>query len=304
MRALTAQAEPIAFAETAAPHWTLIHTTLSQTMQTLPTMDPSPGPPKAPAVIAMTDLTKTYATGDVEVHALRSVSVSIGRGEMVAIMGASGSGKSTLMNLIGTLDRPTSGRYLLDGIPVDELDDVALARLRNQKIGFVFQSFNLLSRHSALANVEVPLIYGRVGKADRRRRATEALSRVGLLDRLDHHPNQLSGGQQQRVAIARAIVTKPVLLLADEPTGALDSEMTGQIMELFCALHTSGMTVVLVTHESQVAAYAQRIIRFRDGRIVSDERNPEPQNANRPAASDPHHHQPVLPFYPTAERPG
>ena len=229
----------------------------------------------SPAVIAIENLSKVYRTGDIEVHALRSISVTIKRREMVAIMGQSGSGKSTLMNILGTLDRPTSGSYRLDGVPVEDRDEVELARLRNQKIGFVFQSFNLLARHTALANVEVPLVYARVGKRERRQRAEEALCRVGLSDRMEHHPNQLSGGQQQRVAIARAIVTKPVLLLADEPTGALDSEMTEQIMALFCSLHTGGMTVVIVTHEAQVAAYAQRIIRFRDGRIISDEQNLE-----------------------------
>ncbi|MFO0577924.1 MAG: ABC transporter ATP-binding protein [Polyangia bacterium] len=240
----------------------------------------APSPARAPEpnpapVIDIRELDKTYKTGDVEVQALREVSLIIRRGEMVAIMGQSGSGKSTLMNIIGTLDRPTRGSYRLDGVPVEELSENELARLRNRKIGFVFQSFNLLARHTAVANVEVPLIYARVGKAERRRRAEEALRRVGLGDRMDHHPNQLSGGQQQRVAIARAIVTQPVLLLADEPTGALDTEMTGQIMGLFCELHKSGMTVVLVTHEPQVAAYAQRIIRFRDGRILSDEMNSE-----------------------------
>lgn len=229
----------------------------------------------APPVIAIDNLSKVYQTGDVEVHALRGVSVEIQRGEMVAIMGQSGSGKSTLMNIVGTLDRPTSGSYRLDGVAVEQLDDVELARLRNEKIGFVFQSFNLLARHSAMANVEVPLVYARVGKSERQRRAIDALDRVGLGERKHHLPNQLSGGQQQRVAIARALVTRPVMLLADEPTGALDTETTSQIMALFCELHRGGMTVVLVTHEPQVAAYAERIIRFRDGRIVVDEQNQE-----------------------------
>ncbi len=233
-----------------------------------------------PPVIDIREVSKVYRTSDVEVHALRSVDLTIARGELVAIMGQSGSGKSTLMNIIGTLDRPTSGSYQLDGVPVENLDETELARLRNQKIGFVFQSFNLLPRHTALANVEVPLVYGRVPKADRKRRSEESLRRVGLGDRMDHHPNQLSGGQQQRVAIARAMVTQPVLLLADEPTGALDTEMTDQIMKLFCDLHRSGMTVVLVTHEPVVAAYAERIVRFRDGRIVSDELNRERAHAH------------------------
>lgn len=226
-------------------------------------------------VIDISSVSKIYRTSDVEVHVLRSVDLQINRGEMVAIMGQSGSGKSTLMNIVGTLDKPSSGSYKLDGVPVESLDEVELARLRNQKIGFVFQSFNLLPRHNALANVEVPLVYARVPQAQRHKRAAESLQSVGLGDRLDHHPNQLSGGQQQRVAIARAMVTKPVLLLADEPTGALDTEMTDQIMKLFCELHAGGMTVVLVTHEPMVAAYAERIVRFRDGRIISDEKNEE-----------------------------
>lgn len=226
-------------------------------------------------VIDISSVSKIYRTSDVEVHALRSVDLQINRGEMVAIMGQSGSGKSTLMNIVGTLDKPSSGSYKLDGVPVERLDEVELARLRNQKIGFVFQSFNLLPRHNALANVEVPLVYARIPKSERHKRAAESLQSVGLGDRLDHHPNQLSGGQQQRVAIARAMVTKPVLLLADEPTGALDTEMTDQIMKLFCELHAGGMTVVLVTHEPMVAAYAERIVRFRDGRIISDEKNEE-----------------------------
>jgi putative ABC transport system ATP-binding protein len=239
-------------------------------------------------VIRLESLSKSYAMGDIEVQALRGVSLAIGQGEFVAIMGASGSGKSTLMNILGTLDRPSEGRYLLDGIPVEELDPVAQSRLRNQKIGFVFQSFNLLPRHSALANVEVPLVYARVRRAERRRRAVAALEQVGLADRVHHHPSQLSGGQQQRVAIARAIVTRPILLLADEPTGALDTEITSQIMELFCDLHGAGMTVVIVTHEPQVAAYARRVIRFRDGRVISDEPNTEPTNANRSSLTRSH----------------
>ena len=230
-------------------------------------------------VIDIVDVSKVYQTFDVQVHALRGVNLQIARGEMVAIMGQSGSGKSTLMNIIGTLDKPSSGSYRLDGVPVESLDENDLARLRNQKIGFVFQSFNLLPRHDALANVEVPLVYARIPKVDRRRRAADSLRAVGLGDRLEHHPNQLSGGQQQRVAIARAMVTNPVLLLADEPTGALDTEMTEQIMKLFCELHFRGMTIVLVTHEPVVAAYAERIVRFRDGRIISDEKNQERANA-------------------------
>ena len=226
-------------------------------------------------MITLQKLMKIYQMGDSTVHAMDGVNLFIGQGEFVAITGPSGSGKSTLMNIIGTLDKPTDGSYRLDGVPVEALDETNLARLRNQKIGFVFQSFNLLPRHTALANVEVPLVYGRVPKAERKRRAEESLRRVGLGERMDHHPNQLSGGQQQRVAIARAMVTQPVLLLADEPTGALDTEMTDQIMKLFCDLHRSGMTVVLVTHEPQVAGYAERIVRFRDGRIVSDEQNQE-----------------------------
>jgi putative ABC transport system ATP-binding protein len=239
--------------------------------------NPSASDALAPAshpAIELQEISKTYRTGDVVVEALKSVSLTIMPGEMVAIMGASGSGKSTLMNILGTLDRPTEGCYLLDGTPVEQLDPAQQAHLRNQKIGFVFQAFNLLPRHTALANVEIPLIYGRVPRNERRRRALAALQRVDLAARVDHEPNQLSGGQQQRVAIARAIVTEPVILLADEPTGALDTTSTAQIMELFCDLHRSGMTVIIVTHEPHVAAYAQRTIRFRDGRIVADERNP------------------------------
>ena len=205
-------------------------------------------------------------------HALRGVSIDLRHGEMVAIMGASGSGKSTMLNMIGTLDRPTSGRYFLDGDPVEELDEEELAELRNRKIGFVFQSFHLLPRLSAVANVELPMVYSGTSKRERRERARAALARVGLAEREDHLPNQLSGGQQQRVAIARAIVNDPVLLLADEPTGALDSVTTRQVMELFCSLHEQGITVVLVTHDPAIAKYAQRVVTFADGNIVSDSR--------------------------------
>ncbi|WP_437681748.1 ABC transporter ATP-binding protein [Sorangium sp. So ce131] len=223
-----------------------------------------------PPLVRLESITKVHAMGHVEVQALRGVSLEVRRGEMVAIMGASGSGKSTTLNVIGTLDRPSGGRYLLDGEPVGSLDEVELARLRNRKIGFVFQSFNLLPRSTALQNVEVPMIYAGIRPSERRARAARALERVGLAGRAGHLPNQLSGGQQQRVAIARAIVNAPLLLLADEPTGALDSATTRQIMDLFCELHAEGMTLVLVTHDAAIAAYADRVITFRDGVILSD----------------------------------
>jgi putative ABC transport system ATP-binding protein len=225
-----------------------------------------------PAVVRLSSIEKTYRMGEVEVRALRDVSLDLEYGEMVAIMGASGSGKSTMLNMIGTLDRPTSGQYLLDEEAVSELDEEELADLRNRKIGFVFQSFHLLPRLSAVANVELPMVYAGASKKERRDRARAALARVGLSEREDHLPNQLSGGQQQRVAIARAIVNDPVLLLADEPTGALDSATTRQVMELFCRLHEQGITVVLVTHDPAIAKYAQRVITFADGNIVSDSR--------------------------------
>jgi len=223
-------------------------------------------------LLQLDSVTKTYTMGTSTVQALRSVDLGIGAGEMVAIMGASGSGKSTLLNILGTLDRPDGGRYSLDGQDVSVLGDKALAQFRNRKIGFVFQSFNLLPRYSATRNVELPMLYGGVPRLDRRRRAEAALAKVGLGDRMHHQPNELSGGQQQRVSIARALVQNPVLLLADEPTGALDSETTLQIMDLFCELHRGGMTIILVTHEPAVAEYAQRVLRVRDGRIVADER--------------------------------
>ncbi|MBX3227133.1 MAG: ABC transporter ATP-binding protein [Labilithrix sp.] len=224
------------------------------------------------SVVRLTDVEKTYQMGEVEVRALRGVSVDLARGEMVAIMGASGSGKSTTLNVIGTLDRPTKGRYFLDDEAVEDLDEEALAELRNRKIGFVFQSFHLLPRLDAVANVELPLVYAGAAKRSRREKARAALARVGLSEREDHLPNQLSGGQQQRVAIARAIVNEPLLLLADEPTGALDSTTTKQVMELFCGLHEQGITVVLVTHDPAIAKYAQRVVTFADGNIVSDSR--------------------------------
>jgi putative ABC transport system ATP-binding protein len=224
------------------------------------------------SIIQLVDFRKTYQTGEVEVHAVRGVSLTIRPGEFVAIMGASGSGKSTMMNSIGCLDRPTGGKYLLDGVDVGVLDRDELADLRNRKIGFVFQGFNLLSRTSALENVELPMLYMRPGVRgrDQRDRATKALSLVGLGDRTDHKPNQLSGGQQQRVAIARALVNEPKLLLADEPTGNLDTQTSIEIMGIFQQLNRQGMTLIMVTHELDIARYCQRIVVMRDGRVVSD----------------------------------
>jgi putative ABC transport system ATP-binding protein len=222
------------------------------------------------ALIELEGITKRYVMGDVEVHALRGVSLAIETGDFVAIMGSSGSGKSTLMNLLGCLDRPTSGRYLLGGREVSRLGRNELADIRNRTLGFVFQSFNLLARTSALENVELPLIYADVGGRERRRRAKAALERVGLGDRLDHHPSQLSGGQQQRVAIARALVSEPKVILADEPTGNLDSRTSIEIMALFQQLGRSGITVILVTHEPDIAEFASRVIVVRDGRVQSD----------------------------------
>jgi putative ABC transport system ATP-binding protein len=223
-------------------------------------------------VLSIQNVTKVYGEGDTTVHALRGVSLRVERGDFVAIMGASGSGKSTLMNIIGCLDICSAGKYLLDGVNVNELDDYQQAVIRNEKIGFIFQSFNLVPRTSALANVELPLVYGGVKKAERRTRAHEALERVGLADRVDHYPSELSGGQQQRVAIARAMVTRPALVLADEPTGALDSVSTSEVLDIFQQLNREGATVVVITHEDEVAKKAKRIVRLRDGNIITDER--------------------------------
>jgi putative ABC transport system ATP-binding protein len=215
-------------------------------------------------------LVKTYTMGDQAVHALRDVSLSVEAGEFVAIMGASGSGKSTLMNILGCLDQPTAGSYRLAGEEVEGLSGDALASIRNRRIGFIFQQFNLLPRTSALENVELPMVYASVKPADRHQRARDALARVGLAERADHTPAELSGGQQQRVAIARALVNQPQLILADEPTGALDSQTSEDIMRLLTALNAQGMTVMLVTHENDVAAWARRRIVFKDGRVVED----------------------------------
>ncbi len=223
-------------------------------------------------VLDVRDVTKVYGEGGTAVHALRGVSLAVEPGDYLAIMGASGSGKSTLMNILGCLDVPTTGRYLLDGTDVGTLDDRRLAILRNRKIGFVFQSFNLIPRMSALANVELPLAYGGVKAADRRTRALAALDQVGLADRVDHEPNELSGGQQQRVAVARALVTAPALVLADEPTGNLDTRSTSDVLEVLDGLSASGRTIVLITHENDVARHAKRVVRLVDGHIVEDRR--------------------------------
>ncbi|HVV74991.1 MAG TPA: ABC transporter ATP-binding protein [Mycobacteriales bacterium] len=220
------------------------------------------------AVLHLEDVHKTYRSGALEVEALRGVSLSIGQGEYVAVMGPSGSGKSTLMHILGCLDVPTSGGYRLGGESVGEMDEVRLAEVRNRRIGFVFQQFNLLPSLTALRNVELPLVYAGVKPHDRRERATTALDKVGLADRLEHRPGELSGGQQQRVAVARALVTEPDLVLADEPTGNLDSTSSADVLALFQELHRAGRTIILITHDADVAANAQRVVQIRDGRLV------------------------------------
>jgi putative ABC transport system ATP-binding protein len=238
------------------------------------------------ALIELQQVSKVYRMGDVQVHALREVSFSVEERDFVAVMGSSGSGKSTLMNIVGCLDRPTSGAYHLDGQEVSRLDRRELARIRNRTLGFVFQSFNLLARTSALENVELPLVYAGVPARERRARAEEALQRVGLGDRARHHPNQMSGGQQQRVAVARALVTRPRVIVADEPTGNLDSHTTVEIMVLLQELSAAGITVLLVTHEPDVGAYAVRVVVMRDGRIRTDTRQ-VPRRAAADLAANP-----------------
>ncbi|HYL13684.1 MAG TPA: ABC transporter ATP-binding protein [Terriglobales bacterium] len=241
------------------------------------------------AVIQVEDVHKYYDLGETRVHALRGVSADIHPGEFVAIMGASGSGKSTFMNIVGCLDKPSSGRYLLEGIEVSRLSKRELASIRNRKIGFVFQGFNLLSRTTALENVELPTLYAQISKAEGEKRAHEALELVGLGDRVAHFPSQLSGGQQQRVAIARALVNKPSILLADEPTGNLDSRTSVEIMEVFQKLNDAGLTIVLVTHEHDISQFAKRTLQFRDGKIRRDE-----QVATRPVAAEVLKNMPTL----------
>jgi putative ABC transport system ATP-binding protein len=248
--------------------------------------------PEPRAVIELENIHKTYAMGDVQVHALRGVSLTIREGEFVAIMGASGSGKSTTMNIIGCLDRPTRGTYILAGQDVSEMSKDERADIRSRKIGFVFQGFNLLSRTSALENVELPMLYAGITGADRHKRATESLAAVGLAGREQNHPNQLSGGQQQRVAVARALVNNPALILADEPTGNLDSRTSVEVMEIFQRLNRDrGITLVLVTHEPDIAQYAQRIVIFKDGKIrkdyrVEDQRDAAEELRNLPAIEE------------------
>jgi putative ABC transport system ATP-binding protein len=253
-------------------------------------MQATPSSAAASAVLRVEELHKYYELGETRVHALRGVSLEIQRGEFVAIMGASGSGKSTFMNILGCLDRASAGRYLLEGIDVSQHNKKALALIRNQKIGFVFQGFNLLARTTALENTELPTLYTKIDKAEREKRASEALALVGLAERAQHYPSQMSGGQQQRVAIARALVNRPSILLADEPTGNLDSRTSVEIMQVLQDLNDKGLTIVLVTHEHDIAQFAKRVLVFRDGKIRKDDRV-----INRPRAAE------VLKALPTLE---
>jgi putative ABC transport system ATP-binding protein len=262
----------------------------AELMQTASQIETREAAAAAVGVICVEDVHKYYELGETRVHALRGVSVEIHRGEFLAIMGASGSGKSTFMNILGCLDRPSSGKYLLEGIDVSKHDKRALALIRNQKIGFVFQGFNLLARTTALENTELPTLYTKIEKAERKKRAVEALAMVGLVDRAEHYPSQMSGGQQQRVAIARALVNRPSILLADEPTGNLDSRTSVEIMEVFQNLNDKGLTIVMVTHEHDIAEFAKRVMVFRDGKIRKDG-----LVVNRPKASE------VLKTLPTLE---
>jgi putative ABC transport system ATP-binding protein len=263
------------------------------------------GRPRPPAILVR-GVTKTYELGQIKVRALRQVSLQIDRGDFVAIMGSSGSGKSTLMNILGCLDIPTSGRYLIDGVDVSMLDEDDLSDLRNRKIGFVFQSFNLVARTSAIANVELPLAYAGIDRATRRRRAEEALGAVGMANRLHHQSSELSGGQQQRVAVARAIVTNPTLILADEPTGNLDSRSTEDVLRIFAHLNVEGRTVVLITHEPDVAEQAKRVISLSDGKVLEDRRIAGVHDA--PPVLHPlksaHHHDGAPAAPPGANQPG
>ncbi len=227
------------------------------------------------SIIAVKDLVKIYRTGDIELHALDGVSFEIERGEFVCVMGPSGSGKSTMMNILGCLDVPTSGHYELDGVDVKDQNKAELADIRNRKLGFVFQGFNLLPRVDAVENVELPLLYRGVKSSERRKAAVNALERVGLGERMHHRPSQMSGGQQQRVAIARAIVGNAPIILADEPTGNLDTKTTVEIMNIFTELHKQGITVILVTHEPEIATWSERVLRFRDGKLIADEAAPK-----------------------------
>ncbi|MFI5098510.1 MAG: ABC transporter ATP-binding protein [Candidatus Acidiferrales bacterium] len=259
-------------------------------MPTFDQIQAMPSSAATSAVLRVEELHKYYELGETRVHALRGISLEIQRGEFVAVMGASGSGKSTFMNILGCLDRASAGRYLLEGIDVSQHDKKALALIRNQKIGFVFQGFNLLARTTAFENTELPTLYTKIDKAEREKRASEALALVGLAERAQHFPSQMSGGQQQRVAIARALVNRPSILLADEPTGNLDSRTSVEIMQILQDLNDKGLTIVLVTHEHDIAQFARRVLVFRDGKIRKDD-----LALNRPAATE------VLKTLPTLE---